>query len=379
MRRRESDRKAVRPPEASAWKRQLSDLLHAGLQHAKYAQNIEIDLLLRVTLLKFLTQEISTQFANLMLEAKEWIRLRGARALRPRQAHVLKARLAELQADRRNIFRQTGQHVFQALMEIEENSLGRSRKALFGDEVATAYDILNNRLAFVESGKDDTLFLEQYVLLGNYLRDQDRFETFDAMLLDFLRELILSGSQGGELGEASQARQKLVNAAVVTREEVARLEEEHAALARRLERSGSIIGRVGLGSDPANLRAAITDVEKRLRLLRQKLADLGPQIDAAQGKADYVAKQHREQLGDYLNQPENARRLFDPNAPGEEARQRRGGNVLVCSRNGSHTPRTARSAGSYSGQLPITEHLSRLLPAHPSSAVKKSPRLTRGI
>jgi uncharacterized protein (DUF2164 family) len=74
--RRELDRK-TRAPEVASWKRQLSDLLHGGLQHAKYEQNIEIDLLLRVALLKFLTQEIGTQFANLILEAKEWIRSRG--------------------------------------------------------------------------------------------------------------------------------------------------------------------------------------------------------------------------------------------------------------------------------------------------------------
>src|SRR4029077_961665 len=41
---RNSDRRVVRPPEASAWKRQLSDLLHAGLQKAKFEQNFEIDL-----------------------------------------------------------------------------------------------------------------------------------------------------------------------------------------------------------------------------------------------------------------------------------------------------------------------------------------------
>src|SRR6202021_2421476 len=38
---------AARPPEAGAWKRHLSDLMHAGLQSAKYGKNIEIDLLLR--------------------------------------------------------------------------------------------------------------------------------------------------------------------------------------------------------------------------------------------------------------------------------------------------------------------------------------------
>src|SRR5260370_32977174 len=164
--RKQPDRRAARPPEAGAWKRHLSDLLHAGIQRAKYGQNIEIDLLLRVALLKFLTQEISSQFANLMLEGKEWIRGRGVHFDRTDQAHVMKARLAELQSDRRNVYRQVGQHVFTSMVEIVESGLARARPALFGDEMASAYEILTNRLAFVEGGKDDVLFLEQYVLLG---------------------------------------------------------------------------------------------------------------------------------------------------------------------------------------------------------------------
>ncbi len=315
--RRENVRKGARAPEASSWKRQLSDLLHAGLQHAKYEKNIEIDLLLRVTLSKYLTQEIGTQFANLLLEAKEWIRSRGEHFDRTEQAHVIKARLAELQADRRNLFRNVGQHVFQAILEIEESTLARSRKALFGDEGSTAYDILNNRLAFVEGGKDDVLFLEQYVLLGNYLRDQDRFETFDAVLLDFLRESILAGDRGNDLNDSWREHQKLVDGAVAHKAEIARLEEERDTLARKLERSESLIGRVGFGSDPATLRASIADVEKRLRHARHKLEEANPRIEVSRGEADYLAKQYQERLGDYLNQPENARRLFDPAAPGE--------------------------------------------------------------
>jgi hypothetical protein len=315
--RREADRKVPRAPEAASWKRQLSDLLHAGLQKSKYEKNIEIDLLLRVTLLKYLTQEIGTQFANLLLEAKEWIRGRGEHFDRTEQAHVIKARLAELQADRRNLFRNVGQHVFQAILDIEENGLARSRKALFGEEGSTASDILNNRLAFVEGGKDDVLFLEQYVLLGNYLRDQDRFETFDGVLLDFLRESILAGDQGNDLNDSWHEHQKLVDSAVAYRAEIARLEQERETLGRKLERSESLMGRVGFGSDPATLRASITDVEKRLRHARRKLEEANPRIEASRGEADYLAKQYQERLGDYLNQPENARRLFDPAAPGE--------------------------------------------------------------
>jgi len=315
--RRENVRKAARSPEAPSLKPQLSDLLHAGLQQAKYEKNIEIDLLLRVTLSKYLAQEIGTQFANLLLEAKEWIRGRGEHFDRSEHAHVIKARLAELQADRRNLFRTVGQHVFQAIQEIEESSLTRSRKALFGDEGSTAYDILNNRLAFVEGGKDDVLFLEQYVLLGNYSRDQDRFETFDAVLLDFLRESVLARDSGNDLRDSSREHQKLQDGAVARRTEIARLEEERDTLARKLERAASLIGRVGFGSDPATLRASISDVEKRLSHARHKLEEASPRIEASRGEADYIAKQYRERLGDYLNQPENARRLFDPAAPGE--------------------------------------------------------------
>jgi hypothetical protein len=311
--RRENVRKTARSAESSSWKRQLSDLLHAGLQQAKYEKNIEIDLLLRATLTKYLTQEIGTQFANLLLEAKEWIRGRGEHFDRTEHAHVIKARLAELQADRRNLFRNVGQHVFQAIQEIEENSLARSRKALFGDEGATAYDVLNNRLAFVEGGKDDVLFLEQYVLLGNYVRDQDRFETFDAVFLDFLRESVLAGDQGNDLNDSWREHQKLEEAAVARRAEIARLEQERDTLARKLERSESLIGRVGLGSDPATLRASLSDVEKRLRQARHKLEEVNPRVEASRSEADYLAKQYQERLGDYLN----ARRLFDPAAPGE--------------------------------------------------------------
>ena len=316
--RRETDRKTSRAPEPPSWKRQLSDLLHAGLQQAKYQKNIEIDLILRVALLKYLTQEIGTQFANLLLEAKEWIRGRGAHFDQTEQAHVIKARLAELQADRRNLFRTVGQHVFQAIQEIEENGLGRSRKALFGEEgSSTAYDILNNRLAFVEGGKDDVLFLEQYVLLGNYQKDQDRFETLDTILIDFLGKFVHIADQGDGPNDSWSEHQKHVDAAVGWRAEIARLEEERDTLARKVERSESLMGRVGFGSDPAMLRASLSDVEKRLRYARHKLEESNPLLEASRGEADFHAKLLRERLGDYLNQPENARRLFDPAAPGE--------------------------------------------------------------
>jgi len=93
-----SARKGSKPPkgpEIGAWKRQTLELLQASLTRAKYEKKIELDLLFRVALMKFLTQEIAAEFANLLLEAKEWIRSRGEYFERSEQAHVMKARLAD--------------------------------------------------------------------------------------------------------------------------------------------------------------------------------------------------------------------------------------------------------------------------------------------
>ena len=120
---------------APSWKRQLSDLLHAGSSTPSTRRILRSICCFAWRCLKFLTQEISTQFANCMLEAKEWIRGRGAHFEHTEQAHVIKARLAELQADRRNMFPQSGpacvsgNHGYR-----RESAWRRSRKALFGDE-----------------------------------------------------------------------------------------------------------------------------------------------------------------------------------------------------------------------------------------------------
>ena len=315
----EKDSRRAKPkgPEPVAWKRQLLELLQASLTRAKYEKKIELDLLLRVALIQFLTQEIGNQFSTLLLEAKEWIRSRGDYFERSEQAHVMKARLAELQADRRNIFRVVGQHVYQILTELEDNHLGRARRALFGGEYDAAYELLANRLAFVAGGRDDVLFLDQYVLLGNYQKDEDRFETVNTFFLDFLWQAMHIGGSAGEMSQARQAYKDLVDSAVAEREELARLADEHAALARRVERGGGVLARVGIGSDARQLRAELLNVERRIKQLREGLEELGPRIDEAKTRADFLAEEHHSRLGDYLNEPENARRLFDSSWVGD--------------------------------------------------------------
>ncbi len=306
-----------RNPETGAFKKMVTELLQVSLTRAKNERNLEIDLLLRVALLKHLSQEITNQFAHLLLEGKEWIRSRGMHFERSEHAHVMRSRLAELQADRRNIYRQVGQMVFQSLCEAEDFVVSKARRALFGDECEAEYGLLRNRLVFVEAGRDDHLFLEHYVLLGNYQRDPDRLETLDAFFIDFLRHFVVAGDNTAEPTRAHEQHRTLLKNTLNVRNELARVEDERDAISRKLQAaSDSLVRKLWQGgSDSAQQRMAF--LENRARELQRQLEQLASSLEAAKRKVEFLAASHDHGLGDILNEPENALRLFDPHFAGD--------------------------------------------------------------
>jgi hypothetical protein len=310
-------------PDHASFRKLLSELLQGALTQAKYHKNIEIDLVFRLSLLKFLTLELGNQFANLILEGKEWIRQRGEHFERSQQAHVIKARLSELQSARRAVIRRVGQQVAQMVADVEDSIIAKTRRALFGEDFAPIYDLCKNRLVFLDGGKDDVFFLEHYVLLGNYARDPDRFEAMDALFQEFLREVGITLGQDPSHTEAIQAHTALLEVAQTIRNDIASLEEQRENTRKRLERGDSFFTKLLSSDEPSNLKASVNDLELRLKHQECKLEELEPQIDAARQKLDFFVKDHSGKLGEYLNEPENAKRLFDASsATGEESQQR---------------------------------------------------------
>jgi hypothetical protein len=295
----------------------LTDVLHSSLTQAKFQKNIEVDLLFRVALVKFLTLEIANQFATLVLEGKEWVRQRGEHFERSQQAHVIKARLSELQSARRTVIRAVGQQIAQVLIDIEENIICKARRALFGDDFAPLYEILKNRLVFLEGGKDDVFFLEHYVLLGNYVRDPDRFEAVDEVFQEFLREAGVAIGRDPASAEATVAHQALLTDAQNLRNEIAGLEELREDFRKKLDRGESFLTKFLNAADPVELQKSLLDAEEKLKQQSRKLEELGPQLDAARQRLDFFAKDYSGRLGDYLNEPENAKLLFDASAAPE--------------------------------------------------------------
>ena len=306
-----------RGPDGAGFRKLLSELLQSALTQAKHHKNIEIDVLFRLGLLKFLTFEMGNQFANLILEGKEWIRKRGEHFERSQQAHVIKARLSELQSARRAVVRRVGQQVAQIVADVEDNVIAKARRALFGEEFASYYELCKNRLIFLDGGKDDVFFLEHYILLGNYARDPDRFEAMDALFQDFLREAGITPSHDPAHTEAIQAHTALLEAVQAIRADIANLEEQRENTRKRLDRGDGFFTKFLNSGDPADLKASLNDLELRLKHQECKLEELGPQIDAARQKLDFFVKDHSGKLGEYLNEPENAKRLFDASSASE--------------------------------------------------------------
>src|SRR5215467_24026 len=196
--------RAVKGPDHTTFRKLLTDFMQSAVTQAEFHKNIEIDILFRLALLKFLTFEIGNQFANLILEGKEWVRQRGEGFERSQQAHVIKAKLSELQSSRRRVVRAVGQQVAQMVVDAEENVVSKARRALFGEDFSPLYELLKNRLIFLDGGKDDRFFLENYVLLGNYARDPDRFEVMDALFRDFLCAAGVTVAEDPSYGEANR-------------------------------------------------------------------------------------------------------------------------------------------------------------------------------
>lgn len=178
--------------ESGEFKRALLDMHVSALNQAKSADNISVDVLGRLAALKFQRSEMAAQFSQALERCRAKLKTYdGPRQSFQGKAMELRDRFAKFQISKKAVLRKVGQDLFATLREIEKESVSRMRRSLFGDVESATYDLFLNRLLFTEDGRDDYLNAEQYVMLGNYERDPDRFDTMQAIACDFLRAMQL--------------------------------------------------------------------------------------------------------------------------------------------------------------------------------------------
>src|SRR5215471_8424017 len=182
--------RGVKPLDHADFKRLLTEIHMVALSRAKAENNVCLDLLFYLASLKFQRTELLNQY-NMALER---CRARVKQYEGPRQSGTARTlevrdRFMRFQITKKAVLRRTGQDLFAILRDVEREALAKTRRSLFGENAAAAYDLFMNRLLFTEDGQDNYLNAEHYVMLGNYDRDHDRFEAMQEVCAQYLKML----------------------------------------------------------------------------------------------------------------------------------------------------------------------------------------------
>ena len=176
-------------PVGSELKPLLADIHSAALNRAKAEGNPSLDVLARVAIIKFLRIELGSQFAQILERCR--MTLKSYEGMRAQKALEYRERVAAFQVAKKVILRKTGQELFRTLREIEKETLARTRRSLFGSSNDEQYKLFLNPLIFTADGCDAYVNAEEYVMLGNFDRDPDRFTNVRRIAYEFLQSLNL--------------------------------------------------------------------------------------------------------------------------------------------------------------------------------------------
>ncbi len=305
-----SDARA-RAAAAAEFKRRLGKVLRDSLTLAKGQNNIEIDLLARLAVYKWLLTEMQRQFSELSVACKERVEKKGSMHFQDSMASfVLHSRIADCQANRRHILRSVGEVLFQTFEELEETNLRPARLALFGSEFPDFYQVARNRLIFLENPNDAVVHLEHYVMLGHFSNDVDLEERLRDLMAQLLREQGLALTEGDEL---SRLEQRLEKCGDNLQEINRRLREAELALAE-LARPDSA-GRKTLrwlsgGSGREDAEAGRAGLEREAKALELQRQQLTREVEELEQKVGFLRQSHATRLAEVLSNPANAERLF---------------------------------------------------------------------
>ncbi len=305
-----SDARA-RSASAAEFRRRTQQLLQEGLNQAKERNNIQVDILARVAVTKWLVAELSRQFSQLTIACKERVEKKGSVRLGDSMdAFVQRSKVADFQASRRPVLRATGEALSQALLEMEDNTLQPGRNALFGSDFADAYQIFRNRMIFSENPNDAVIHLEHYVMLGHFQTDSDREDLVVDVMARLLRERGLALPEGDELARLEQQRDKIVDSLQELNRRLREAEQELEALTG--SGSGRSLGLSWLGGRKRASRPGVSqrDAERMVKVFEETRGELVKQVEDLEAKIAFHRQRQEARLSEVLSNPDNAERLF---------------------------------------------------------------------
>lgn len=179
--------------EKDALKRVCTDVLLDGINRAKTAAEVQIDLLGQTALVKLFLEEITNQYQHLIARFELLIR---TYQLSPKvdqnEVFIIKDKLAEIKRHHHQIIRLVGTELLNLLADINAKKLRNLRETHFnsGDILPDNYFV--NPILNTNNPSDDFFLIEEYVLLGQRSEDPDNYNNIKLIINELLSKTDLA-------------------------------------------------------------------------------------------------------------------------------------------------------------------------------------------
>jgi hypothetical protein len=268
------------------------------------------------------------QFSQLAVTCRERAEKQGGGLVQQNVgAFVLRSRVTELQSNKRHILNAVGEKLFQIFEELEENSLSPARAALLGEPFSALYQVVRNRLIFLDNPSDAAINLEHYVMLGHFRGDVDGEDKICEVLTQLLREQGLGFAQQAELDRLQEQRQQRIDQLQEVNRRLRDVEGQAGDRAQAIggRRQLRWLKSLSRRKKAESLQPGLEPEAGKLEAQRQELAGGAEEADR---EIAFLQQQKEARTGAALSNPANAERLFgrlsptgapEPRTPAQES------------------------------------------------------------
>ncbi|MBW2603413.1 MAG: hypothetical protein JRE28_03710 [Deltaproteobacteria bacterium] len=199
--------------ERDEFKHLCRDVLHAAVNQAKSASEIQIDLLAQITIIKKLAQEVPCQYNTLIENFNDNARRYEIASSEGLNTYIkIKEKLFEIQQNKKSILLSVAEELFGYLIDVQNENIAEMRESILGPETILPDDVFSNPIIHVENPFEDLFMMDEYVLIGHRFEDPDSYENLLSLIRSLLRKILLkiflmdSSFAGGSNNQAKIAQ-----------------------------------------------------------------------------------------------------------------------------------------------------------------------------
>ena len=173
--------------EKDALRHLCTDALLDGINRAKLAAEIQIDLLGQAALAKMFLEEIKDQYKKLVAHFEPLVRIYQLSQRRDQnEGFKIKDKLADIKLHQNQIIRLVGEELFALLADIQARNLRNMRETHFQPQDILPDNFFINPVLHIDNPADDFFLIEEYILLGQRSEDPDNYARVQQIINELL-------------------------------------------------------------------------------------------------------------------------------------------------------------------------------------------------